>query len=82
MIIETGVNLHSTMFLLIRVLFKCTPDYGGINLHSTMFLLIPLVLLIKSPVIIFTFHNVSINTERFDVFACPRVVIYIPQCFY
>ena len=55
-------DLHSTMFLLIQL----TP--GGAfttwsNLHSTMFLLILSTEHTAAPsYVIFTFHNVSINT--------------------
>ena len=56
-------TLHSTMFLLIRRR-KPIPPYAQHTLHSTMFLLIQYSPLpICGCEYIFTFHNVSINTN-------------------
>ena len=74
------LNLHSTMFLLIpeaaaQELIKLQ------HLHSTMFLLIRIR---RGPCTCwksFTFHNVSINSQKAAMKkAWSR--IYIPQCFY
>ena len=60
---RTGVrhDLHSTMFLLIQ---RCgdlvRPDV--IDLHSTMFLLILGYSSYNLNIVLFTFHNVSINS--------------------
>ena len=73
--------LHSTMFLLIHgLLFPA--GSSRLTLHSTMFLLI----LYSSgsyngKIQIFTFHNVSINTEKCRKSSC-GTDLYIPQCFY
>ena len=56
------LTLHSTMFLLIQR-SKLEMWYSHLTLHSTMFLLIPGDLKIFALVFIFTFHNVSINTD-------------------
>ena len=57
-------SLHSTMFLLIRDLFfTCFNVFQ--SLHSTMFLLILTTISLSDAWRkIFTFHNVSINTEN------------------
>ena len=53
-----------------------------LNLHSTMFLLILDALKAQSKTeIAFTFHNVSINSQR-NILDPMREIIYIPQCFY
>ena len=53
--------LHSTMFLLIP--FKAIWSHvSPCTLHSTMFLLIPVRSSLTATLILFTFHNVSINT--------------------
>ena len=58
-------TLHSTMFLLIRYIAKhCSILYK--TLHSTMFLLIRMAFYHRhNEKIIFTFHNVSINTDKY-----------------
>ena len=59
-------TLHSTMFLLIPS-YHLHQTCRHYSLHSTMFLLI--LMLIKTDIIhsvIFTFHNVSINTDIFS----------------
>ena len=55
-------NLHSIMYLLIRITMssKCMI----INLHSIMYLLILLWSFVLGVVKRFTFHNVSINSEK------------------
>ena len=55
-------NLHSTMFLLIQIRVKLI-SLILTNLHSTMFLLIRFECKVFSGEKLFTFHNVSINTE-------------------
>ena len=56
-------DLHSTMFLLIRVFSVVSVEVFK-NLHSTMFLLILLLMCrLNSSSSLFTFHNVSINTH-------------------
>ena len=62
--VDYGKNLHSTMFLLIRVM--STRGFLLIlNLHSTMFLLIRDTNAWHSDSEFrFTFHNVSINTAE------------------
>ena len=62
-IVGTLIALHSTMFLLIRRNRRV--DVTGIStLHSTMFLLIRNASSSKLKTsIVFTFHNVSINTR-------------------
>ena len=55
-------TLHSTMFLLIRILQdECKGNI--LPLHSTMFLLIRLTVWNIHFLSIFTFHYVSINTD-------------------
>ena len=56
------IDLHSTMFLLIRFI-NGRIIFVKINLHSTMFLLIPYRLSIIYKHWRFTFHNVSINSR-------------------
>ena len=52
------------------------------SLHSTMFLLIPGEVADGTPVSVFTFHDVSINTGK-QIRHCRAVnVLYIPRCFY
>ena len=53
--------LHSTMFLLIRGTEKMSVRLEK-NLHSTMFLLIRIKKLYDEISLLFTFHNVSINS--------------------
>ena len=65
-------NLHSTMFLLIRWNLKLQP-VAIIHLHSTMFLLIRNLSLISFAFLLFTFHNVSINSR---VLASVEVVLW------
>ena len=55
--------LHSTMFLLIQRCSICL-SYCYTTLHSTMFLLILDGEEHDAKLLFFTFHNVSINTER------------------
>ena len=56
-------HLHSTMFLLIRY-FAWRKETKGRYLHSTMFLLIHERRIRKTKrEVLFTFHNVSINTR-------------------
>ena len=55
-------TLHSTMFLLILVLLFMVFWIAQVSLHSTMFLLILSLTADGDFEIIFTFHNVSINT--------------------
>ena len=59
---KSDLTLHSTMFLLIpeeSILFHSENQ----TLHSTMFLLILTETYQKGGLFIFTFHNVSINTN-------------------
>ena len=57
------LNLHSTMFLLIPLLDTLQLNQN-LYLHSTMFLLIPIdSISLSSIVFLFTFHNVSINSN-------------------
>ena len=55
------IHLHSTMFLLIH-LTDITFDDSIMHLHSTMFLLIRASPEGSSAALVFTFHNVSINS--------------------
>ena len=56
-------TLHSTMFLLIRLLTAWQRQLQFQSLHSTMFLLIHILIEEVSLIgFAFTFHNVSINT--------------------
>ena len=59
--IDRKYTLHSTMFLLIRRFWIAT-TYLHRSLHSTMFLLIRGSTVTLTARIIFTFHDVSINT--------------------
>ena len=56
-----SVSLHSTMFLLIHDCLR-ENSLNIVALHSTMFLLIRIKKQMKSQVLHFTFHDVSINT--------------------
>ena len=58
---EGITNLHSTMFLLIRISDACKSDIRC-NLHSTMFLLIRVANLATALIATFTFHYVSTYT--------------------
>ena len=76
------LHLHSTMFLLKH---EGTSADGGytVHLHSTMFLL---KLADRDEISAspweFTFHNVSIKTQRRPRRSRQKRLIYIPQCFY
>ena len=60
------ITLHSTMFLLI--LFGISSWLFSVSsLHSTMFLLIRIVMAALVLPLIFTFHDVSINTTLKDI---------------
>ena len=63
--------LHSTMFLLIQMQ-RQTPKTYVIHLHSTMFLLILHSMRDSQSIYpIFTFHNVSINSQKLIRFIVP-----------
>ena len=66
-------NLHPTMYLLIRDIFK-RDRMMKLNLHPTMYLLIPSPLFVYIPLIIFTSHYVSINSNRLH-----RISIFAPE---
>ena len=74
-------TLHSTMFLLIHVSHAEHCKFPGITLHSTMFLLILKLVANKPCNLNFTFHDVSINTQKADWLSA-SLVLYIPRCFY
>ena len=76
-------TLHSTMFLLIRLLTAWQRQLQFQSLHSTMFLLIHILIEEVSLIgFAFTFHNVSINTSAILRPQIANIVLYIPQCFY
>ena len=56
-------TLHSTMFLLIPFLKRMSKHMQK-ALHSTMFLLIRCSIILQHFTRLFTFHNVSINTDN------------------
>ena len=58
--------LHSTMFLLIRTTGSGWKEQEQ-HLHSTMFLLILVLIPCLISLLVFTFHNVSINSV-FEIF--------------
>ena len=57
------ISLHSTMFLLIRLLL-IHQENRQLPLHSTMFLLIQIEKHTGTAPSVFTFHDVSINTNK------------------
>ena len=72
-----AIHLHSIMYLLIREIDKTT-YINQINLHSIMYLLIPNgTAYISYGNILFTFHNVSINSSHEDIRKV-KAYIYIP----
>ena len=70
-------NLHSIMYLLIQEQQQ-EEESEKVDLHSIMYLLI-LKLGVNVPCqeMLFTFHNVSINSKYFP-FICTSCGIYIP----
>ena len=78
-------HLHSTMFLLIQehTVQQLSQSW---HLHSTMFLLILLILSFYLLFIIFTFHNVSINSKSLAKPLCTASYLHstmfllIPWC--
>ena len=73
-------NLHSTMYLLNRRLIRCK-DCINYDLHSTMYLLNPAYTPNTDIVLKFTFHYVSIKSDRMEEVTL-YMLIYIPLCIY
>ena len=76
-------TLHSTMFLLIRLLTAWQRQLQFQSLHSTMFLLIHILIEEVSLIgFAFTFHNVSINTVSIMSTQHNNILIKKPQIFF